>query len=99
MVFAACKQELGWTDYRFTNFKYIERWWETIFCIYTMISLNFPEFLGLNKSCQIETEVQENRDVDFSNHKQWNHEYGWKNTLNNLRLIVQPLLIFWLIYP
>jgi hypothetical protein len=24
---------------------------------------------------------------------------GWKNTLNNLRLIVQPLLLFWLIYP
>jgi hypothetical protein len=23
----------------------------------------------------------------------------WKNTLNNLRLIVQPLLLFWLIYP
>ena len=29
--------------------------------------------------------------VDFSNHKQWNHDSGWKNTLNNLRLIVQPL--------
>jgi hypothetical protein len=23
----------------------------------------------------------------------------WKNPLNNLRLIVQPLLLFWLIYP
>ncbi|MFN5241899.1 MAG: IS701 family transposase, partial [Aphanizomenon sp.] len=31
--------------------------------------------------------------------QQWNHESGWKNTLNNLRLIVQPLLLFWLIYP
>ena len=35
----------------------------------------------------------------FSNHQQWNHECGWKNVLNNLRLIVQPLLLFWLIYP
>nr|MDZ8098107.1 IS701 family transposase [Nostoc sp. DedSLP01] len=26
-------------------------------------------------------------------------ESGWKNTLNNLRLIIQPLLLFWLIYP
>ena len=78
--FRQCKQELGWTDYRFTHFQHIERWWEMIFCVYTMISLNSPVFLGLNQSRQIETEVQENSDVDFSNHSQWNHEYGWKNT-------------------
>ena len=24
---------------------------------------------------------------------------GWKNTLNTLRLILQPVLLFWLIYP
>ena len=64
-----------------------------------MISLNSPVFLGLNQSRQLETEAQENSDVDFFNHPQWNHEYGWKNTLNNLRLIIQPLLLFWLIYP
>ena len=97
--FRQCKQELGWTDYRFTNFQHIERWWEIIFCVYTMISLNSPVFLGLNQSRQIETNAQENSDVDFSNHPQWNHESGWKNTLNNLRLIIQPLLLFWLIYP
>jgi len=96
--FRQCKQELGWTDYRFTNFQHIERWWEIIFCVYTMISLNSPAFLGLNIR-QIEPEVQENSDVYFSNHQQWNHECGWKNTLNNLRLIAQPLLLFWLIYP
>lgn len=96
--FRQCKQELGWTDYRFTNFQHIERWWEIIFCVYTMISLNSPAFLGLNIN-QIEPDSQENSDVDFSNHPQWNHECGWKNTLNNLRLIVQPLLLFWLIYP
>ncbi|MEA5603223.1 IS701 family transposase [Nostoc sp. UHCC 0252] len=97
--FRQCKQELGWTDYRFTNFQHIERWWEIIFCVYTMISLNSSALLDLNKSRQIENELQENSDVDFSNHQQWNHESGWKNTLNNLRLIAQPLLLFWLIYP
>jgi SRSO17 transposase len=97
--FRQCKQELGWTDYRFTNFQHIERWWEIIFCVYTMISLNSPAFLSLNKSAQVKTETQENSHVDFSNHQQWNHECGWKNVLNNLRLIVQPLLLFWLIYP
>ena len=97
--FRQCKQELGWRDYRFTNFQHIERWWEIIFSVYTMISLNSPVFLGFNQSRQLETEAQENNDVDFSNHPQWNHKSGWKNTLNNLRLIIQPLLLFWLIYP
>ena len=97
--FRQCKQELGWKDYRFTNFQNIERWWEIIFCVYTMTSLNSPAFLALNQSDQIPTESQKNSSVDFSNHKQWNQESGWKNTLNNLRLILQPLLLFWLIYP
>jgi len=97
--FRQCKQELGWTDYRLTNFEQIEKWWEIIFCAYTMISLNSPAFLALDEPEQIETEVQKSQWVDFSNHQQWNHESGWKNVLNNFRLIVQPLLLFWLIYP
>ncbi|MDH6103126.1 IS701 family transposase [Umezakia ovalisporum] len=97
--FRQCKQELGWTDYRFTSFLHIERWWEIIFSVYTMISLNSPVFLGFNESRQLDTDPQKNSDVDFSNHPQWNHDSGWKNTLNNLRLIIQPLLLFWLIYP
>ncbi len=97
--FRQCKQELGWTDYRLTNCQHIERWWEIIFYVYTMISLNAPAFLDLNKSRQIETEVEEDSAVDFSNHQLWNPEGGWKNTLNNLRLILQPLLLFWLISP
>jgi hypothetical protein len=67
-----------------------------------MISLNSPVFLALNQSLQIENEVAGTscaRDINFSHHQQWNHDSGWKNTLNNLRLIVQPLLLFWLIYP
>ena len=55
--------------------------------------------LPLNQSQQLETQVKENDLVDFAKHQQWNHEGGWKNTLNNLRLVLQPLLIFWLVYP
>ncbi len=97
--FRQCKQELGWTDYRFTDFQHIERWWEIIFCVYTMISLHSPAFLSLNQSHQILLDIPENSSVDFTVHQQWNHQTGWKNTLNNLRLIVQPLLLFWFIYP
>jgi len=73
--------------------------WEIIFCVYTMISLNSAAFLALNQSQQLESTRQDNNSVDFSKHQQWNHKSGWKNTLNNLRLIVQPILLFWLIYP
>jgi hypothetical protein len=97
--FRQCKQELGWTDYRFTSFQHIERWWEIIFCVYTMISLKSPSFLSLNQSHQLPPDPPESNSVNFSGHQQWNLNGGWKNTLNNLRLIVQPLLFFWLIYP
>ena len=64
-----------------------------------MISLNSSAFLSLNQSRQIEPKIKENNFVDFSNHQQWEHQSGWKNTLNNLRLIIQPLFLLWLIYP
>jgi len=64
-----------------------------------MISLNSPVFLALNQSRQLQTDSKENNSVNFAIHQQWNHQTGWKNTLNNLRLIIQPLFLFWLIYP
>ena len=72
--------------------------WEIIFYVYTMISLNSSAFLSLNQS-RLEPKLRANNSVDFSNHQQWNHQSGWKNTLNNLRLITQPLFLFWLVYP
>ncbi len=96
--FRQCKQELGWTDYRFTNFKDIEKWWEIIFCVYTMISLKAQAFLFLNQKDTTKNQTI-NHPTDFSQHQQWNSEGGWKNTLNNLRLIIQPTLLLWLIYP
>ncbi|MFB8789908.1 MAG: hypothetical protein U7123_13910 [Potamolinea sp.] len=29
-------------------------------------------------------------ELQFSQHQWWNQETGWKNVLNNLRLIIQP---------
>ncbi len=54
-----------------------------------MISLNCPAFLSLNQSGQIQPDGQEINSVNCSKHKQWNPESGWKNALNNLRLMVQ----------
>jgi hypothetical protein len=96
--FRQCKQELGWTDYRFTNFKDLEKWWSIIFCVYTMISLNSPAFLSLNL-CDGTQSNPNNNSANFSAHQQWNHKSGWNNTLNNFRLVIQPMLLFWLICP
>jgi hypothetical protein len=52
-----------------------------------MISLNSQAFLSSNQSEQIKSEVQKSNSGNFFNHQQWNHESGWKNTLNKLRLI------------
>jgi SRSO17 transposase len=96
--FRQCKQELGWTDYRFTSFKDIEKWWEIIFSVYTVVSLNSQAFLSLNQQQTSKIEKKKNS-VDFSIHQQWDCGNGWKNTLNNLRLILQPTLVMWLIFP
>lgn len=96
--FRQCKQELGWTDYRFTNFKDIQRWWEIIFSVYTIVSLNSQPFLSLNQQKISNVEKKDNS-LDVSIHQQWDCGTGWKNTLNNLRLIFQPILVLWLIFP
>jgi hypothetical protein len=96
--FRQCKQELGWHDYRLTNFPDIEKWWEIIFCVYLMISLNSQAFGLLDQSNPTDSEI-ENPTDDFSMHQQWNHEVGWKNVLNNLHLIIQPTILLWLISP
>jgi len=97
--FRQCKQELGWTDYRFTSFKDIERWWEIIFDVYTLVSLNSQPLLSLNQQQTSKVEKKNRHQNDFSSHQLLCCGSGWKNTLNNLRLILQPILVMWLIFP
>ena len=94
--FRQCKQELGWTDYRFTNFAEINKWWEMIFSAYWMVSSHSRAFSNLNPSNapQLKKPI-----VDFGLHQQWSIETGWKATLNNFRLIVQPTILLWMISP
>ena len=65
--FRQCKQELGWTDYRFINFREIEKWWEIIMSAYLMISLNTQTFLALKSSDLAESESS-NPATDFIKH-------------------------------
>jgi hypothetical protein len=63
-----------------------------------MVSLNSQPFFSLNQQQTSKIEKKDNS-IDFSIHQQWDCGGGWKNTLNNLRLILQPILLLWLIFP
>ena len=62
-----------------------------------MISLNTKVF-----GCLDQSHPPPNSDeilINFPRHQRWNEQEGWKSTLNNLRLIIQPIILLWLIYP
>ena len=85
--FRNSKNELGWADFRLTNYLDIQTWWELGMCAYLMICLHNTTF---NPS------VSPVRDL-YQQHSLWDSGSCWKNTLNNLQLILQPFLSFNLI--
>lgn len=78
------KDALGWADFRMTHYEQIEKWWEIVMSAFLMVSLFADAF---NHSCPI-------ADQQFAQHPWWNNQSGWKYLLNNLRLIIQPLICF-----
>lgn len=99
--FRQCKQELGWTDYRLTKFEQIEKWWEIIMSAYWMISSYSKVFCSSNQSFTLPDLKTASKEIitDFTLHQQWSIQAGWKTTLNNLRLIIQPMILLWLLVP
>lgn len=95
--FKQCKDKLGWTDYRVTQYAQIERWWEIVSSAYLMVSLQFwglgeepPAVLG---------EDQLDLCTRFRQHRYWNESQGWKRRLNNVQLLIQPFICFCSIKP
>jgi SRSO17 transposase len=74
------KDALGWADFRVTDYKQIERWWEIVMSAFMMVSLVADAF---NHECPLSQQV-------FTRHPWWDNQRGWKNLLNNLRLVVEP---------
>ena len=85
--FKQAKDALGWADFRMTHYEQIEKWWEMVMSAFLMVSLFADAF---NNSCPLAHQ-------QFAQHPWWNNQSGWKHLLNNLRLIIQPLICFnWL---
>lgn len=91
------KNELGWADFRVTDYAQIQKWWEVIMSAYLLVSLHsgslYPQtdFQGDNQASIVVHK--------FSMHPWWDEGSGWKNLLNNLRLVLQPFVLFNLIRP
>lgn len=85
--FKHAKDALGWADFRVTRYEQIEKWWELVMSAFLMVSLFSDAF---NDSCPLAHHR-------FAQHPWWQNQQGWKHWLNNLRLIIQPLICFnWL---
>ena len=105
--FKHSKNELGWADFRLTAFQDIEKWWEIVCSAYLMVSLQSSVFKesksGTNKTTRptSQEEEQERQTIQeqFARHKWWDTGTGWKNLLNNLRLIIQSAVFSCLLAP
>ena len=88
--FKQAKDELGWADYRVTDYHAIERWWELVMSVATLVALQSPAFApGAAPAA----------DSPLLAHPHWDGGPGWKRTLNNLRLLLQPYVCACLLLP
>lgn len=107
--FKQSKNELGWADFRLTEYTDIERWWEIVSSAYLMVSLQSQRGksaarmrLQTAEPCPARAAPGTQHEAPqekFHQHKWWNPGTGWKSTLNNLRLIIQPYVSYCLILP
>ena|GEM_PF-2438209 len=66
----------------------IEKWWELVMSAYLMVMLHTPP---MHPEGTVATQFNNSVIVSaFTQHSFWNKGNGWKNWLNNLRLILLP---------
>lgn len=101
--FKQAKNELGWADFRLTDYTSIERWWEIIFGTYLLVSLQANSFRSEASDSLVcrepEMDSFHSSAAHFIQHPWWESGITWKSALNNLRLIIQPYIFYCLISP
>ena len=90
------KNELGWADFRVTDYSRIEKWWSIVMSAYLMVSLQSEQ---LNEPREANLDLAKSAQEEIKKHPWWDEGKGWKNILNNLRLFIQPLCYFNLLKP
>lgn len=89
--FKHAKDDLGWADYRLTDYTSIERWWELVMSAYTLVSLQTLADEAEATNSTIPAPIREHPARDTRG--------GWKHHLNNLRLLLQPFTCACLLLP
>jgi SRSO17 transposase len=101
--FKQIKNELGWADYRLTDYASIERWWEIVMSAYLLVSIQAHYFrhetVKVEEKKSQDKNCQESELVQLQQYSGWQSEISWKSTLNNLRLILQPYIFYHLLEP
>jgi SRSO17 transposase len=104
--FKHAKDDLGWADYRVTDYASIERWWELVMSAYTLVSLQTADIAALahlapspDASSPV-PQLSPPADLGLlETHPAWDTRTGWKHHLNNLRLLLQPYVCCCLLLP
>ena len=82
--FRNSKSELGWADFRVTNYAQIQKWWELVMSAYLLVCLHSKTF---NPLVIPTPEIYQKHDwFDFGK--------GGKSHLNNIQLILTPCICF-----
>ncbi len=101
--FKQVKNELGWRDFRLTDYQSIERWWELVMSAYLLVSIQANYFklgtLDLDKPDNLGLTANNFELSQLQKHSFWTEGTSWKTALNNLRIIIQPYVFYCLIKP
>ena len=97
--FKHAKDDLGWADYRVTDYAAIERWWELVMSAYTLVSLQTPDFAALGHVAAAPPAAEPPATTALDAHPAWESGIGWKHHRNNLRLLLQPYICACLLLP
>src|SRR5262249_31368546 len=80
----------------------IERWWELVMSAYTLVSLQSPAFAALGHMGTPPPPLTPSPpppSAPLQAHPAWDTSTGWKHSLNNLRLLLQPYVCSCLLLP
>src|SRR5262249_49498159 len=95
--FKHAKDDLGWADFRVTEYPAIERWWELVMSAYTLVSLQSADLAALGHLAPAPPAPTSS--PALANHPAWDTRTGWKHHLNNLRLLLHPYVCSCLLLP
>lgn len=91
------KDQFGWADFRLTKYAHIHKWWSLVMSAYCLVSL-----VSFQVKYQEESTTNPPKQTPQKQDRmpgEWSSKEGWKATLNNLRLLLQPLWSYNLILP